>query len=165
MDELDEEQTISNLQLLRILNRHAISTTTAKQVTSLSKALSEFESAMTVFPQLMIFKNLLNSLEPATNSDGVDRTGKSLDNEVDKMSGIGVTEAEKWRNFYDRTKHVGQDRTLKDVTEFVVGLENLVEAPFRRASTSMIMDRLRRLLRYFVAPDLHIMQRLLGPDH
>jgi len=144
-EELDEEQTISNLRLLRKLNRHAISTTTTTPVTSLSKALSEFESAMTVFPRLMIFKHLFNSLELSTNWDGANRTGDSLDNEVAKIPGIGVTEVEKWRNFYNRTKHV--NRTPKDVTEFVGGLENLSETlmPVRRASTSMITDRLRKL--------------------
>jgi len=78
---------------------------------------------MTVFPKLMIFKHLFNSLELSTNWNGVDRKGSSLDREVAGTSGIPMTNAEKWRRFYDRTKHV--DRTAKDATEFVGGLATI----------------------------------------
>lgn len=144
-EELHEEQAVSNLGLLGRLNRHTISTATPMPAASLSKALSEFENAMTVFPRLMIFKHLFNSLELSTNSDGTDRRGKSLDKEVAKISGIAVTDAEKWRDFYNRTKHV--DTTPRNVTEFVAGLGNLAETlmPLRRASTLVITERLRRL--------------------
>jgi len=144
-EELDEEQAVSNLGLLRRLNRHTISTATAIPAVSLSKALSEFESAMTVFPRLMIFKHLFNSLELSTNSDGIPRRGESLDKEVAKISGIAVMDAERWRDFYNRTKHV--DTTARDVTEFVAGLGNLPETlmPLRRTVTSVIKDRLGRL--------------------
>ena len=88
----------------------------------------------------MIFKHLFNSLELSANWNGVDRRGNSLDREIAGTSGIPVTDAEKWRRFYDRSKHV--DRTEKDAAEFVEGLGT---PPLRAATTSVILDRLHLL--------------------
>jgi len=144
-DELDEDQAIRNLRLVRKLDRHALSTSTPIPVVNLSKALSEFESAMTVFPRLLIFKHLFNSLEFSTNWDGTDRRGVLLDKEVANVSGIQEIIAGEWRHFYDRTKHV--DRTPENATKFVGGLENLPQilTQLRKTSASMILDRLERL--------------------
>lgn len=144
-EELDEEQTISNLRLLRRLNRYTVSEKVAMPVSNLSKALSEFESAMTVFPRLMIFKHLFNALELSTNSDGIDRTADSLDKEVSRISRVSVVDVEKWRDFYNRTKHI--DKSSKHVTEFVTGIETLpmILVPLRRASAVVTIDRLSRL--------------------
>jgi len=144
-EELDESRAIDHLGLLRKLGRHELSSDAPIQALNLSKALSEFEQAMTVFPRRMIFKHLFNSLELSTNSDGFDRTGESLDKEVAKVSGIAATDVEKWRKFYVRTKHV--DRTPRDITEFDQGQLDLpiTLIPLRRASTSVITDRLRKL--------------------
>ena len=144
-EELDEGRTLSNLGILRKLKRHKISTTPAIPAVTLSKALSEYENAMTVFPRLMIFKHLFNSLELSTNSDGTDRRGESLDKEVAKISGIAETDVGRWRDFYNRTKHV--DKTPRDVTEFFAGLGSITETlmPLRRALTPIITERLGRI--------------------
>jgi len=144
-EEIDETQAIEVFQLIKKLNRHGLPGNIEPQVLNLSKALTEYENAMTVFPRLMIFKHLFNSLELSTNWNGVDRKGSSLDREVAGASGIPMTNAEKWRRFYDRSKHV--DRTAKDASEFVGGLATISDdlVPLRRATTSVILDRLHRL--------------------
>jgi len=144
-EEIDETQVIQVFRLIKEFNRHGLPRNIEPQVLSLSKALTEFENAMTVFPKLMIFKHLFNSFELSANWNGVDRRGNSLDREIAGTSGIPVTDAEKWRRFYDRSKHV--DRTEKDAAEFVEGLSTIsdVLAPLRAATTSVILDRLHLL--------------------
>ena len=144
-EEIDETQAIEVFRLIKELNRHGLPRNIEPQVSSLSKALTEFENAMTVFPELMIFKHLFNSLELSTNWNGVDRSCNFLDREIAGTSGIPVTTAKKWRRFYDRSKHV--DRTEKDAAEFVEGLAAIYEVlvPLRAATTSVILNRLHLL--------------------
>ena len=143
-EEIDETRSIEVSQLIKKLDRHGLPRNIERHVLNLSKALMEYENAMTVFPRLIIFKHLFNLLEFSTNWNGVDRKGSSLDREVAGTSGIPMTDAEKWRRFYDRSKHV--DRTAEG-TEFVRGLATISDdpVPLRRAVASVILDRLHRL--------------------
>jgi hypothetical protein len=144
-EEIDETRSIEVFQLIKKLDRHRLPRNVEPQVLNLSKAMMEYENAMAVFPRLIIFKHLFNSLEFSTNWNGVDRRGSSLDKEVARTSGIPITSPEKWRRLYDRSKHV--DRTAKDATEFVEGVATISDdlVPLRRATTSVIFDRLYRL--------------------
>ncbi|HEX9862641.1 MAG TPA: hypothetical protein VGB11_05080 [Candidatus Bathyarchaeia archaeon] len=144
-EKIDEETVISNLLLINKVNRHNLSACSKKQLITLSKALSEYENAMSTFDRLAAFKNLFNSLELATNGDGKDRMGPSLDTEAAKITKTTESEIEDWRRFYDRTKHI--DRTPNDITKFVKGMESLPEKlmPLRLASEKAIMNRLKKL--------------------
>ncbi|MGB6680475.1 MAG: hypothetical protein WBF08_03995 [Candidatus Bathyarchaeia archaeon] len=144
-EELDENQVIENFRLLRKLSRHTISVDGPISIISLSKALSEFEIAMTVFSRLMVFKHLFNSLELSINWDGIPREGDALDREVVKVSGIEKETIVNWRRLYNRTKHV--DRTAEDSMEFIKGLENMGQMliPLRKVTSSLILNRIQKL--------------------
>jgi len=144
-EEIDEEIVVSNLQLINKVNRYNLSAHSKIQLVNLAKSLSEYESAMSFFDRLMIFKHLFNSLELATNWDGIDRKGCSLDIEVAKITGTKTLEVCDWRGFYNRTKHI--DGTPKEITAFVKGMENLPQKlmPLRLASETAIIDRLKKL--------------------
>jgi hypothetical protein len=144
-EEIDEENIISNLRRVRKANRHNLSAHSRIQLVSLAKSLSEYESAMSFFDIVMIFKHLFDSLELATNWDGIDRKGCSLDTEAAIITGIEKSEICDWRGFYNRTKHI--DRTPRDITEFVQGMEKLPQKllPLRLASETAIIDRLKKL--------------------
>jgi hypothetical protein len=111
----------------------------------MSKALSEYESAMNVFDQLMIFKHLYNSIELFTNVVGGDRPKAVLTAEVARITGTAVPDVEQWLRFYNRAKHV--DKDVKQVTDYVEGVSSLSKtlSPLRHASACMILHRLAEI--------------------
>lgn len=141
-EEIDENKVLSTLELINKLNKNK--STENVKVNNLTKSLVEYESAMAVFDRLMIFKHLFNSLELATNYDGCNRYGQSLDTEVATVTGSQVSEVSEWRNFYNRTKHI--DREPKEISEFVQGIEKLpyLLESLRAALNTLIIDRLKR---------------------
>lgn len=143
-EEVDEDQLISHLDLVRKLRRYAI-TTAIPTSSTLHKALPEFESAMTDFSALMIFKHLFNSLALATNADGNDREFIILDKEIHRISGVPEYEAKEWREFYNRTKHI--DEKAEHVAKFSQGLQDLPKMlpPLRKASMQVILNQLALL--------------------
>lgn len=144
-EEIDEDRLAFNLGLINKVNKNKLPKDTTLELVNLKKALNEYENAMSVFDRLMIFKHLFNSIELAVNWDGIDRRGSVFDTEVATTASLQVLEVTGWRKFYDRTKHV--DRTPKDITAFIRGMENLPSLlmPLRLASETLIIDRLKRL--------------------
>jgi len=147
-EEIDEDKLVSHLELINKVNEADIDTVsgdTKIKLSNLKKSLNEYKNAMSVFDRLMIFKHLFNSLELATNWDGVDRKGSDLDNEVVKISMLQTSEMCNWREFYNRTKHI--DRTPIDLRTFITGIESLPSflKPIRLAVETMIIDRLKLL--------------------
>jgi hypothetical protein len=66
---------------------------------------------MSEFSKLFKFKNMFNALELLVNIDGKDRMGKDFDTEAMRLDPKNCTEIEKWRNFYNRIKHILRDST------------------------------------------------------
>jgi hypothetical protein len=142
-EEIDEDKVVSTLGLINKLNSKKF--TDNLKINNLRKSLTEYENGMKVFDRLMIFKHLFNSLELATNWDGSDRKSLPFDTEVATITGLPTLEVNKWRDFYNRTKHI--DREPKEIAEFVHGMQNLpcVLKPLRSASNTVIIDRLKRM--------------------
>jgi len=145
-EEIDESGLISNLQLINKVSLVKLPNGARLKLANLKKSFNEYRSAMSFFDSLMIFKHLFNSLELATNSDGVDRKDSSLDIEVAKITNLQASETCDWRLFYNRTKHI--DRTPKDLATFVEGIKNLANfvIPLRLAAETVIIIRLHKFL-------------------
>jgi hypothetical protein len=117
------------------------------QVPDIGKSLTEYSAAMSIFDRGGIFKHLFSSLELATNCDGNDRIGQSLDAEVSKIAAISTTEVEDWREFNNRAKHI--DRNQQHEKLHKNGLLKLGEKldPLRQACQKIILDRLCNISR------------------
>jgi hypothetical protein len=141
-EEVDEESVLSIFTLINKLYSDQV--TDRLKANNLKKALADYKGAMKVFDRLMIFKELFNSLEKAANWDGINRTGEALDKEVSTITDVQQSEVEKWRRFYNRTKHV--DREPKEANEFISGIMNLHSflEPLRVATNKIIIDRLKK---------------------
>lgn len=142
-EQIDENKAFSTLKQINRLNVEESTENIKKH--NLRKSLMEYEEAMKIFDRLMIFKHLFNSLELATNWDGCDRKGLTFDEEVESVIGYQASEVRKWRDFYNRTKHV--DREPKDIADFVQGMENLplfIE-PLRLGVNAILINRLERI--------------------
>lgn len=141
-EEVDEESVLSIFTLINKLYSDQV--TDKLKANNLKKALADYKGAMKVFDRLMIFKELFNSLEKAANWDGINRTGEALDKEVSTITDVQQSEVEKWRKFYNRTKHV--DREPKEANEFTYGIMNLHSflEPLRVATNKIIIDRLKK---------------------
>jgi hypothetical protein len=141
-EEIDENRLISLLQQINRVSITKLQNNTPMELVNLKKSFNEYRNAMSVFDRLMIFKHLFNSLEFATNSDGMDRTGPNLDNEVAKITNLQTSDVCEWRQFYDRAKHV--DRKGKDLTTFIEGMKNLPNflVPLRLATQAVIFARI-----------------------
>jgi hypothetical protein len=148
---IDENELIYTLNLINKAVRHGYATRsnrpfqTIQKLTDLSKALHNYEIAMSVFDALTIFRHLYTSLELATNSDGTDRHNQSLDAEIACLTQIPEKDAEDWRLFYNRVKHVNRDQT--DLTTFERGMKNLPHQiyPLRISCKKVIIERLKKL--------------------
>jgi len=144
-EEADEEQILANSQRIIKLNRFDLKEDSPRELINLSKAFSEYESAMSTFDRLQIFKHLFNALELSTNWDGKDRCGSVLDSEIASISNNEQSEIEEWRHFYNRTKHI--DRTPTHTSEYVQGLEKLTLflRHVREACKCVILNRLAQI--------------------
>jgi len=142
-DGLDENEMLELLSKIRQVKNVNVSTNL--KVNDLRKSLNEYESSMSTFERLSIFKNLFSSLELSTNYDGNDRMGFDLDKEVNTITGVDTTKIEDYRKFNARTKHI--DRNKQDEKEYQEGLNKLGEKIIylREASQKTIIARLKSL--------------------
>jgi hypothetical protein len=143
-EKLDEGEALAILEKIISVDRFKLQQTSPIKLINLAKALNEYETAMSSFDRLRIFKNLFNTLEFSVNWDGADYTGQAFDGVVASISNIQQLDVGDWRSFYNRTKHV--DRTPVDASQFVQGMEKLpsVLPLIREATKKLIVDRLNR---------------------
>ena len=142
-DELDEAKVVEILQKINELENPNL--TTSLQVQDLKKSLEEYSAAMSSFDRVGIFKHLFSTLELATNCDGNDRSGDSLDGEVNNITGTSDSEVKDWREFNARRKHI--DRSSQDEQDYQDGLKKIGEKinPLRNTSKKVISYRLQNI--------------------
>lgn len=121
-EEISEQLVIANLNRIVMVNRFSPRPSSVGE-SNLSKALNEYEIAMSTFDRLRIFKSLFNTIEFCANWTGTDYRGQVLDANVAAITTIPQSDIEFWRNLYNRTKHV--DKTNLEASAFVQGVEKL----------------------------------------
>lgn len=141
-DELDEKQALANLEKIIKVKRFKPPSNSSLKAVNLGKALNAYESAMSTFDRLRVFKNLYNTIEFCANWNGVNRTGSSLDSLVASISNVQQADVCYWRRFNARTKHV--DRTPIDASKYIQGMERVssILQSIREATKQLIIDRL-----------------------
>jgi hypothetical protein len=107
--EIEEDKVANIFQKIQKLRRFERKYVSQLQAMNLNDALSKYESGISEFDRLVKFKHFFNSLELVTNMAGTDLRGEHFDNEVQTMSSVSKSDAENWRLFYNRTKHVQKD--------------------------------------------------------
>jgi len=143
-EEISEQQVIANLNKIIMVNRFSPRPSLVRE-SNLSKALNEYEIAMSTFDRLRIFKSLFNTIEFCTNWTGTDYRGQVLDANVAAITTIPQSDIEFWRNFYNRTKHV--DKTTLEASTFVQGMEKLPEIlpTIREAAKKLIVNCMNQI--------------------
>jgi hypothetical protein len=143
-EEISEQRVIADLNKIIKVNRFSPTPSLEREL-NLSKALNEYEIAMSTFDRLRIFKSLYNTIEFCANWTGTDNRGPVLDANVAAITAIPQSDIEFWRDFYNRTKHV--DRTTLEASTFVQGMEKLPEISpiIREAAKKLIADCMNRI--------------------
>jgi hypothetical protein len=143
-EEISEQQVMAYLTKIISVSRFSPRPSSIREL-NLSKALNEYEIAMSNFDRLRSFKNLFNTIEFCANWTGTDHKGPGLDVEAAKIARVSQQEVEFWRNFYNRTKHV--DKTASDASAFVEGMERLPEMlpKIREAAKGLIVNCLGQI--------------------
>jgi hypothetical protein len=143
-EEINEKQVIDYYNKITRVKRHSPNPSVIKEL-NIGKALKEYESAMSTFDRLRIFKYLFNTIEFCANWNGTTYKGQNLDSIVASISKVPQADVEFWRGFYNRTKHV--DRTASDASEYVQGMEKLPEIlpKLREAAKQLISDCLNQI--------------------
>jgi hypothetical protein len=141
-ESIDEQAVLTILPRILATTRHRLPNNASPQQLNRKKALDEYETSLSSSERIMIFKHMFNAIELATNSDGVDRTGSTFDEEVSSLTGQSAAEIAKWRQFYDRTKHI--DRNQQHAVAFISGMENLPNMllPLRQATHRILVSKL-----------------------
>ena len=141
-EEIDENKILEFFHLITTMEN-----TISKELetNNLQKSLSTYQNAVESNLPLLIFKDLYASLELATNSDTDSRLSTNLDSEIANLSGIDVTTAQDWRQFYNRIKHV--DKNSSNLSTFSQGTQNLNEyiKEIRKTCQKVILSRLKSL--------------------
>ena len=142
-DELDEIKMLELLSKILSLKNGKIQTTL--KVNNVQKSLNDYQSGMSSFERLGIFKHLFSSLEVSTNCDGNDRNDQALVQEAAQISGVGKSRIEDCRSFNNRAKHI--DRTLQQEKEYQEGLKKLGPKiiHLREATQLIIIFRLKSI--------------------
>jgi len=142
-ENIDEIATIATFRKIQNLKRFNYSSTTGITTVNLAKAMKEFEDAMNERDILSIFKHLYNTIELAANYDGSNDKDHSLDLKIANLTGESMVDVEKWRKWYNRTKHV--DATSAEVASLLqsIGDLPLENTNVRRCANATILARLR----------------------
>ena len=139
-----DQQALNYLNKIIRVKRFSPNPALIKEL-NMGKALNEYESAMSTFDRLRIFKYIFNTVEFCANWTGTSYTGSSLDSTIATIAKVSQSEVEFWRDFYNRTKHV--DRTALDASTYVQGMEKLPEIlpKIREAAKQLIVNCLNQI--------------------
>jgi hypothetical protein len=137
----NEKYVLEVFQKIQKLNRFDIKSNLS--VINLIKSLNEYEKATNEYSRLFIFKHLFNALELAINF-GRESTGKDFDKTVQALTGIHEGSVQRWRDFYNRVKHVNKSNQ-HNVTH-VEGTKNIssILVPIRDSCKKAIMMLLNK---------------------
>lgn len=141
-DKIDENNLNNILKRIQNLPNTHISNLITHE---LQKSLNEFYLATTNFERVSIFKHLYTSIELAVNSDGKNRRGPKLDEEINKLSGLTLTQINEFRNFNNSLKHL--NKFVKHRNAYQEGMKNLgtTITTLRNASQTIILDKLNHI--------------------
>lgn len=142
-DDLDEKLVL--IILNKISKLEILTVSKNLNIVDLKKSLMVYADAMSSNERVGIFKNLYSSIEIATNCDGVDRAGRALDSEVNRITGTPTLSMQDWREFNDRLKHI--NRTPTEEAAYQNGLLRIGEKinPLRETSQKVILHRLKSI--------------------
>lgn len=108
---IEEKQIVEVFRKLQKINIYGTPKTSKIHHINLMSSLHNYEIAMSEFNRLFKFRNMFNALEIVVNIDGKDRKKDDFDTEAKRLDPINCKDVEKWRNFYNRTKHVQRNST------------------------------------------------------
>jgi hypothetical protein len=116
-DDIDETEVLEIFEKVIQLTRHEVNNDFRE--TNLSLCLKNYENAMDELKISFKYRSLFNSLEFIINVSGSDLMGNRFDCEVNRLTGIPVSEVEHWRQFNDRLKHA--QRKKEDIRKLIKG--------------------------------------------
>ena len=142
VEKIDEKHIVDVFRKLQKINRHGISKSSTLFDMNLDSSLVHYETAMSEFDRLFKFKNIYNALELVTNIDGNDRKGTDFDMEVKRLDATNCMDIVKWRNFYNRTKHV--QRNSSDIKVYEEGEKDLAQELLssRKCAQKLLLSKL-----------------------
>jgi hypothetical protein len=138
--DLSEKSVIQTFDKLNELNRFDLNNPTIKEM-NLIKAVSLYENAVGYSNRFAQHAMLYMAMETACLYDGDYVTGSDLDQRMSNLSGIAEADIKKWRNRYNRQKHV--DQNSSDVAK----TQDIIENPqntrkFRKGANQILHHRL-----------------------
>ena len=134
------QKIIEIFQKLQGLNRYNLDKYISVDLSNTSKALAEYESAMSNNNRIIKFKHLFNALELITNKDGKRRESADFDLHVANISSTQQKTVETWRKLYNRIKH--PDRHSADIQIYLSGMESIASEhliPLRSCCSGVIL--------------------------
>jgi len=142
-EEADEQIILQYFN--QIIKLQKVDKQSTKREISLKKALMAYKNAMESFDDIVSYNRLYSSIGFAIDWDGRDFQGDALDNEIVTLTGISKSDAEKWRRFYNRTKHV--DKSPKHIEEYFDGIQEVSTMRFnlRQVCKQVITTRLKQI--------------------
>jgi hypothetical protein len=120
---IEEKQIVKVFRKLQKINRYGMPKSSKIRDINLMSSLHHYEAAISEFNRLFKFKYMFNALELLINIDGNDRKQDVFDAEAKRLDPTNCKNVEKWRNFYNRTKHVQRHST--DIKVYEEGEKDL----------------------------------------
>jgi hypothetical protein len=148
-EDVNEQNIVENFQKIQRLNREGLQPLSPTSQLNLDRALSEFEEAMSAPNTIFKFKHIYNTIEFATNVNGVKgMQGDTLDTEVYNLTKNVVSNppdhalVSDWRRFYNRLKH--PDENNSDTITYDQGIQDLPSwlPQIRTCAVAILLQRL-----------------------
>jgi hypothetical protein len=140
---LEEQNVIEVFQKLQKMKRFKINRHSSIQDNNLNNSLENYENAMVDNNKISKYRHLFTALELVTDINGNDLKGSRLDNEVSMLSGVNSKSVEKWRQFYNRTKHTQKNNN--DVDKYYNGENDLPDdlISIRKCVKTILLSKLK----------------------
>ncbi len=141
---VDGRAILEVFRKLQNVHRFEININSSEYEQNLKDSFENYEEAMVDSNLIFKFKFLFTSLEKVTNINGTQREKDDFDIEVGRLyAGIHTSEAQDWRSFYNRIKHI--QRNSKDINTYYKGQQTLPQKlpAIRNCVRSILLSKLK----------------------
>jgi hypothetical protein len=138
IQKMDEKKILDIFRKLQKINKFGMPKSSTIHDVNFNKSLELYNEAMSESSRLFKFRNMFNALEFVVNIDGKDRKGNDFDSEAKRLDPANCIDVQRWREFYNRIKHV--HRNSSDIQAYEKGAQHLSD--YLKSSRNCVQELL-----------------------
>ncbi len=141
-ENIAEARVNRSLTFIQSTNAHMLAFDEDIKKTNIKLALLEYENAMSSFISYVRFKHLFDSLEIATNYDGIIRKRSNFNEYLSQQINVDITKIDNWGTLYNRLKHAAKNLTdIHRIATFATDLSRNSELLLIREKAAILIQK------------------------